>query len=258
MYLCVNAHVLWKWINETCADWRQYVQPKAFLLYKGTPVVTAGYMLGFLPQRVGCLTLSCAHTHTHIYQHRQAQIPNIHICMIAHMNVDVCTCTGWCMHRPAGTDILPSDSFTSGSTSKYTHARRIRHKLTNVCTKLTYTYMMIHTNIFYRQLSVYVCLYFCTHTHRHAFAHSGCPWRLPFVKNTLNHNVAKPLTCTNTHSDSHTVENCVLESPRSFPLQHRGSVAHKLKLKFTSVCMLLSCMNLTSGNVLLHCPTSRI
>ena len=45
----------------------------AFLLYKGTPVVTAGYRLGFLPQQAGSLTISCAqaqrHTNTGTYTH---------------------------------------------------------------------------------------------------------------------------------------------------------------------------------------------
>lgn len=47
------------------------------LLYKGTPVLTAGYMLGFLPQRVGCLSVSCAqigkHTHAHAHAHTNTQ-----------------------------------------------------------------------------------------------------------------------------------------------------------------------------------------
>lgn len=47
------------------------------LLYQGTPVLTAGYMLGFLPQRVGCLSVSCAQigkqTHAHAHAHTNTQ-----------------------------------------------------------------------------------------------------------------------------------------------------------------------------------------
>ncbi len=98
----VNARVLGKWINETCADWWQYVLPEAFLLYKGTPVVTAGYMLGFLPQRAGCLTVSWAQAliDTHIHKHR----PHTHTYKHTHThtNTYMHECTHECIHAHVG------------------------------------------------------------------------------------------------------------------------------------------------------------
>lgn len=57
-------------VNEMCADWQPCVcnLKEAILLYKGTPVVTARCMLGFLPQRVKC-THSLAHRDTHRKTH---------------------------------------------------------------------------------------------------------------------------------------------------------------------------------------------
>lgn len=82
---------------------------------------------------------------------------------------------------------------------KQTHSYSL-YPQTHICRHAQMNKWFFYINML---VGVCVCLYFSgynTYTHTHTFTLSGCPWRLPFVKNTLNHKVAKPPTCTNTHS----------------------------------------------------------
>lgn len=54
-------------MNNKSRDRRQHKLPVSACLFKGTPVVTAGCMLGFLPQRVEGLIVSL-HNSTHSYK----------------------------------------------------------------------------------------------------------------------------------------------------------------------------------------------
>ncbi len=134
------------------ADGWQYVLPSAFLLYKGTPVVTAGYMLGFLPQWAGCLTVSCAqlliHTYTNTGTHTYAWL---------HTRMYTCTC--WCMRRHAGTGHPSPGELNKANT--HTQTCRIRHKQTDTWALNLHTHTWWHLNMsFYCLLSVCMCLRF--------------------------------------------------------------------------------------------------
>lgn len=193
-------------------------------------------MLGFLPQRVGCLSVSCAqigkHTHAHAHAHTNTQWHTYMLeCTHERIHAYVSACRGMQVLTLTPLRVLfpvqqkkHADTHGLRDTDSQKHTRRrVTHTTLTETPSIAFHCLF---GVFISKLSV--CI--------HSFTHSGCPWRLPFVKNTLNHTVAKPLSCTNTHSRFHSAKCCTLESPLSFPLQHRGSVARKLKMKLASVC----------------------